>query len=39
VVVLYFTWYKNLPAPRAPEDYEEAEVDLAAAGVELKEAA
>jgi Na+/proline symporter len=39
MVVLYFTWYKNLPPPRAVDDYDEAEVDMAAAGGAVQEAA
>jgi SSS family solute:Na+ symporter len=38
VVILYFTWYKNLPPPRAIEDYDEADANLAA-GVAAREAA
>jgi hypothetical protein len=37
-VVLYFTWYKNLPPPRAVDDYDETDVDMAAAGT-VQEAA
>jgi Na+/proline symporter len=37
-VILYFTWYKNLPPPRAIEDYDEADANLAA-GVAAQEAA
>ena len=37
-VVLYFTWYKNLPPPRAVDDYDEADVDMAAAGAAVQEA-
>ena len=30
IVVLFFTWYRNLPPPGAVDDYDEAEVNEAA---------
>jgi Na+/proline symporter len=39
VAILYFTWYKNLPPPRAAEDYDEDETNFVAAGAAVREAA
>lgn len=39
VAILYFTWYKNLPPPRAAEDYDEDDVNPVPAGAPVQEAA